>query len=217
MNATKSYRLILADDHALFLSGLTGLLSRSPECTVLVTETNCRECLDLMHSTVYDVALIDIDMPVMNGIEATEQAIAENPDAKIITLSMHSDEEYYFRMVEAGAKGFILKNSELDEVVTAIKCVAEGGTYFSQELLQSLVGELRPQRSSVISEEQLSDREKEILGLICKGYSNQEIAQELFISKRTVDKHRANILEKTGCRNTASLVIWAIRHSLIEI
>lgn len=216
MNAPKSYRILLADDHALFLSGLSGLLARRPECEVVGTAANGAECLELIRTVPHDVVLMDIDMPVMDGIEATERALAEHPDEKIITLSMHAEETFYFHMVEAGAKGFILKSADLDEVVAAIHVVCEGGSFFSQELLQHLVGSLKTSRHDQ-PEELLSDREKEILLLICKGLSNQEIGDRLFISKRTVDKHRANILEKTGCKNTANLVVWAIKNSVVAI
>ena len=216
MNAPKSYRILLADDHALFLSGLSGLLARRPECEVVGTAANGAECLELIRTVPHDVVLMDIDMPVMDGIEATERALAEHPHEKIITLSMHAEETFYFRMVEAGAKGFILKSADLDEVVAAIHVVCEGGSFFSQELLQHLVGSLKTSRHDQ-PEELLSDREKEILLLICKGLSNQEIGDRLFISKRTVDKHRANILEKTGCKNTANLVVWAIKNSVVAI
>ena len=216
MNAPKSYRILLADDHALFLSGLSGLLARRPECEVVGTAANGAECLELIRTVPLDVVLVDIDVPVMDGIEATERALAEHPDEKIITLSMHAEETFYFRMVEAGAKGFILKSADLDEVVAAIHVVCEGGSFFSQELLQHLVGSLKTSRHDQ-PEELLSDREKEILLLICKGLSNQEIGDRLFISKRTVDKHRANILEKTGCKNTANLVVWAIKNSVVAI
>ena len=207
MNADRSYRIILADDHALFLSGLQGLLSRRAECEVVGTAANGEECLALMQESEHDVVLMDIDMPVLDGIRATERALALNPEEKIITLSMHGDDEFYFRMVEAGAKGFM---------VTAIRTVCDGGTYFSQELLRNLVGSLKSTRGERPGDV-LSDREKEILLLICRGMSNQEIADKLFISKRTVDKHRANILEKTGCRNTANLVVWAIKNGIAEI
>jgi DNA-binding NarL/FixJ family response regulator len=164
------------------------------------------------------VVLMDIDMPGMGGIRTTEEALRLDPGLRIVTLSMHGEEEYYFRMVEAGAKGFLLKNSDIREVVAALKTVGDGGTYFSQELLFSLVGSLKStSKYENTVEEHLSEREKEILLLVCKGLSNQEIGDRLFISKRTVDKHRANILEKTGCRNTANLVAYAIKNSLVEI
>ena len=120
MNADRSYRIILADDHALFLSGLQGLLSRRAECEVVGTAANGEECLALMQESEHDVVLMDIDMPVLDGIRATERALALNPEEKIITLSMHGDDEFYFRMVEAGAKGFILKSADIDEVATAV-------------------------------------------------------------------------------------------------
>jgi|GEM_PF-297149 len=172
MNADRSYRIILADDHALFLSGLQGLLSRRAECEVVGTAANGEECLALMQESEHDVVLMDIDMPVLDGIRATERALALNPEEKIITLSMHGDDEFYFRMVEAGAKGFILKSADIDEVVTAIRTVCDGGTYFSQELLRNLVGSLKSTRGERPGDV-LSDREKEILLLICRGMSNQ--------------------------------------------
>ncbi len=215
MSATESYRIILADDHALFLSGLRGLLGRYPEMDVVGEASDGEQFLDLLASTPCDVALVDIDMPRMGGVEATERGLVLHPDLKVITLSMHGDEEFYFRMVEAGAKGFILKDSSIDEVVAAIHTVASGGTYFSQELLTSLVHNLKSTREE--HHDELSSREKEILLCICRGLSNQEIADKLFISKRTVDKHRANIIEKTGSKNTANLVVYAIKNSLVEI
>ena len=167
-----------------------------------------------------DVVFMDIAMPGMNGDEATARALEIRPDLKIITLSMYGDEDYYFRMVSVGAKGFLLKSSDIDEVMTAIATVASGGSYFSQELLCTLVSSLRTTQQPEAEEpddDALSSRELEVLLEICKGLSNQQIADKLFISKRTVDKHRANILAKTGCPNTANLVVYAIKHNLVSI
>ena len=166
-----------------------------------------------------DVILLDIEMPRMNGIQTAEEVLKRYPDLKIITLSMYGDEDYYFKMVSLGVKGFILKNSEIKEVVTAIETVVEGGSYFSQELLFTLVSNLKSTPTTVTDEdsEELSQRESEILLHICRGESNSEIADALFISKRTVDKHRSNILAKTGCKNTANLVVYAIKNNLVEI
>ena len=119
------------------------------------------------------------------------------------------------RMVEAGARGFLLKDSDIGDVIEAIRTVAGGGSYFSPGLLSTLTGRMRTRED--VPDEQLSAREREILVAVCRGLSNQEIADELFISKRTVDKHRANILEKTGCKNTASLVVYAIRQGIVEV
>jgi DNA-binding NarL/FixJ family response regulator len=130
---------------------------------------------------------------------------------------MYGEEDYYYQMVDAGVKGFLLKNSDMNEVKAAIDTVAEGGNYFSSELLQNLVNSLRTSSQTREPQSELSEREIEILILICQGFSNQEIADQLFISKRTVDKHRANILEKSQCKNTAQLVMYAIKRKLVEI
>lgn len=212
----KTYRIILADDHSLFRSGLRGLLGRYPHCKVVGEAQDGQSFLELLAAVPCEVVLMDIDMPGMGGAEATEKALSAQPDLKIITLSMHADQEFYFRMVEAGAKGFILKSSDISEVVEAITAVAEGGSYFSHELLSSLVENLKSSPRDR-HDDYLSAREKEILLLICQGFSNHEIAESLFISKRTVDKHRANILEKTGSKNTANLVVYAIKNGLVEI
>jgi DNA-binding NarL/FixJ family response regulator len=149
------------------------------------------------------------------------------PSLNVITLSMLGENAYYSDMVSVGAKGFLHKDSEFEEVVEAVHTVCNGGSYFSESLLTSLSQSLRSVYifagdsskvdTSEECEECLSEREIEILVAICRGLSNQEIADELFISKRTVDKHRANILEKTGCKNTASLVVYAIRNGYVEI
>jgi DNA-binding NarL/FixJ family response regulator len=136
---------------------------------------------------------------------------------KVIALTMFDDYEYYYQMIEAGAKGFLLKNSEMDEVLRAIEEVAGGENYFSKELLLEIVQNMSDLKASQKKPDNLSEREIEILHLICTGYSNQEIADRLFLSKRTVDKHRANILEKTGSKNTASMVMYAIKNKIIQI
>ena len=208
-------RVLLADDHRLFREGLRGLLSVQSDIEVVGVAADGAELVSLTESVEYDVALIDIEMPVMNGLEAAEKILASHPEARLVALTMHNDEAYYYRMVELGVKGFLLKNSDIDEVVCAVREVCAGGSYFSQELLDSLVSNLK--ESQVEAEPLLSEREMEVLPLICQGLSNQEIADKLFISKRTVDNHRANIIEKSGCKNTAGMVVWAIKNGLVEL
>ena len=208
-------RVLLADDHRLFREGLRGLLSVQSGIEVVGVAADGAELVSLTESVEYDVALIDIEMPVMNGLEAAEKILSTHPEARLVALTMHNDEAYYYRMVELGVKGFLLKNSDIDEVVCAVRDVCAGGSYFSQELLDSLVSNLK--ESQVEAEPLLSEREMEVLPLICQGLSNQEIADKLFISKRTVDNHRANILEKSGCKNTAGMVVWAIKNGLVEL
>jgi DNA-binding NarL/FixJ family response regulator len=160
--------------------------------------------------------LMDIDMPKMDGIEATRKALDRFPDLKVIALSMFGDDEYYIKMIEAGAKGFIVKNSDIEIVEQAISKVMEGQNYFSSDVMATLVVHLNQRKTEELKND-LSERESEILYLICKGFSNQEIADSLFLSKRTVDKHRENILFKTNSKNTASLVLYALKHGIIQL
>lgn len=210
--------VIIVDDHTLFRNGLKLLINNTPNFRVEGEASNGREFIEMLSKRDFDVVLLDINMPEMDGIEAAAIALERNPHLPIITLSMYGEEDYYFKMVALGVKGFVLKNSDIHEVCSAMESVTEGGTYFSQELLFNLVSSLRSTGSAELNtDELLSERELEILLLICKGLSNQEIAEELFISKRTVDKHRANILAKTNCKNTANLVVFAIKNRLVEI
>jgi DNA-binding NarL/FixJ family response regulator len=209
-------RIIIADDHQLFRNGLKILLNAFQEFEVTGEASNGEEFLRLLKNTPGDVVLMDINMPEMDGIEATRRGLRINPDIDIIALSMYGEEEYYYKMVDAGAKGFLLKDSDISEVKEAILTVRKGGSYFSQELLYHVIQKIK-HREQESKSANLSKREKEILIKICEGLSNQEIAETLFISKRTVDKHRANLLGKTNSKNTASLILFAIRNKLIEI
>lgn len=209
------YRIALVDDHTLFRNGLRGLLEHCTGYRVVGEAGGGEEFLAMLDTLDADVVFMDFAMPGIDGAQTTERALAKRPEMKIITLSMYGDESYYSRMVEAGARGFLLKDSNIGDVIEAIETVAAGGTYFSPQLLASLAERMRTREA--VADEPLSSREREILVAVCRGLSNQEIADELFISKRTVDKHRANILEKTGCKNTASLVVYAIRNHIVEI
>jgi DNA-binding NarL/FixJ family response regulator len=208
--------IIIADDHQLFRNGLKILLNSFPEFEVAGEVSNGREFLELLQTVQADIALMDINMPEMDGIEATRKGLKINPSIKIIALSMYGEEEYYYKMVDAGARGFLLKDSDISEVKEAILTVVKGGSYFSQELLYHVIQKIKHREQETRSAN-LSKREKEILVKICEGLSNQEIAEALFISKRTVDKHRANLLGKTNSKNTASLILFAIKNKLIEI
>jgi DNA-binding NarL/FixJ family response regulator len=209
-------RIALADDHQLFRNGLKILLGAYSEFDVVAEASNGEELLKLIVACPADIVLMDINMPGMDGAEATAQLTRHHPDISVIALSMYGEEEYYYRMVEAGAKGFILKDSDISEVHDAVIAVYRGGNYFSQELLYHVIRRIK-NREQEEKSSSLSRREKEILLKICEGLSNHEIAGALFISKRTVDKHRANLLAKTGSKNTASLILYAIRNRLIEI
>jgi DNA-binding NarL/FixJ family response regulator len=207
----------LADDHNLFRNGLKLLLSGYDNIKVVAEASDGKELISLLEHTHADVVLIDIEMPVMNGIEASRIALEKYPGLKIISLSMYGEEEYYYRMIDAGVKGFILKNSDITEVIKAINTVMQGGTYFSSEVLYNVVKNIRTVGKTPGNVASISEREREVLEQICKGLSNQEIADVLFISKRTVEKHRASLLSKTNTKNTAQLVMYAIENKLTDI
>jgi len=157
-------------------------------------------------------------MPVLNGIETTKLALEKYPDLKIIALSMHGDEEYYYKMIEAGVKGFLLKDGGIKEIERAIYAVHEGDSYFSHELLRRIITNInKPAKKEKEQAELLTKREIEVLHEICNGLTNDEIAEKLFISAQTVKGHRSSLLSKTNCRNSASLVMYAIKHKLIEL
>jgi len=210
-------KVVIVDDHTLFRNGLRILLNTLEDYQVVGEAANGKLFLDLLEQSVPDLVLLDINMPVMDGIEAATIAQKLYPDLKIITLSMYGEEDYYYKMVNAGVKGFVLKNSDIKEVKTALDVVYDGGSFFSSELLQNLVNSLKSSSKSKEFHAELSEREMEILVLICQGLSNQEIGDKLFISKRTVDKHRANILEKSESKNTAQLVVYAIKNRFVEL
>ena len=216
-------RIALVDDHSLFRKGLKVLLSSRKDFSVVVDAGSGEEFLSLLGEARPDVVFMDYAMPEMNGAETTRRALELLPDLKVITLSMFGDNAYYSQMMSSGAKGFLLKDSEFSEVVEAVETVYGGGTYFSASLLESLSHSMRSagaagrQEDDIAESDRLSEREIEVLVAICQGLSTQEIADRMFISKRTVDKHRANILDKSGCKNTASLVVYAIRNGFVEV
>ena len=209
-------KVIIVDDHKMFRSGLRFLLSNVPNIKVIGEASNGKEFLDMAEKEHIDIALMDINMPEMNGIDATKIAKEKYPNVKVIVLSMHGEEEYYDQMLDAGVKGFLLKNSDADELIAAIEAVISGKSYFSQELLVDILDQKRLQklRNDTVK---LSQRELEVLKLICDGYSNAQIAEQLFISHRTVDRHRSNLLSKTGCKNSTSLVMYAVKNKIVEI
>lgn len=209
--------VFLVDDHKLFREGLKLLLGTVDFINKIYEAGSAKEFLDKIKDVDCDIVLMDIQMPEINGIEATEKAMTINPDLNIIALSMYGEEMYYYKMIDAGAKGFLLKDSGVDIVREAMETVCEGSSYFSEELLFSILKNMRSKKRSEELVGDLSQRELEILYYVCQGLSNQEIADELCISKRTVDKHRGNLLSKTQCKNTASLVMFAIKNNLVEV
>lgn len=218
MNKTaEKIKVTLVDDHALFRNGLKLLLNSTRRMKVISEAANGKEFLQVIEDELPDIVLMDINMPVMDGVEATQIAGEKHPEIKIIALSMFGEEDYYYKMINAGVKGFLLKNSDIKEVTDAIDQVNQGSSFFSQELLYNVIKNFNTQKETETETAHLSKRELQVLEEICKGLSNQEIAENLFISKRTVDKHRANLLSKTNSKNTANLIMYAIKNKLITI
>jgi DNA-binding NarL/FixJ family response regulator len=212
MTKERKIGVALVDDHQLFRNGLRFIIDNEPDIQVVIEASNGKEFLFFLDNVKPDVVLMDISMPEMDGVEATKNALAKYPDLNILVLSMYSDVEYYNTMIELGVKGFILKDIDNSELAIAIRKVYAGGNYFSQELLLNLIKN-KPEAEGV----DLTKREKEVLELICKGYSNQQISEELFISQRTVERHRSSLLYKTDSKNSVSLVVFAIKNKLVKI
>ena len=210
------YSVLLVDDHKLFREGLKLLLSNLDYIGDIQEASNGIEFLNIIQTSTPDIIFMDIDMPEMDGILATEKGMELNKNLNIIALTMYGDDDYYSKMINAGVKGFILKNSEIVEVEAAINNIIKGKTYFSQEILESIINTIS-NKKNIKKTGSLTEREAEVLFHICKGLSNQEIADTLYLSKRTIDKHRENLLSKTISKNTAELVIYAIKNGIIEI
>ncbi len=217
----QEFKIIIADDHIMFRDALKMLINNEGLGRVTGEASNGRELLDLLAVQMPDLVLLDISMPVMNGVDACIEAVAKYPDLKILALSMFGDEEYYYKMIDAGVKGFVLKSSGMHELEEAITKIASGENYFSNELLRRIIMNLgkRPKEMQNFDTPpaELTPREREVLALICAGKTNDEIGEQLFISPTTVKGHRRNLLSKTGCNNTASLVMYAIKHQIITV
>lgn len=208
--------VLLVDDHQMFREGLHLLLINFPFIDEVNEAADGEVFLELLETIHPDIIFMDIDLPKLDGITATRKALESHPDLNIVGLSMYGEEDYYTRMIEVGAKGFILKNSGIAEIEAAIQQVMAGNNYFSPKILSGLLKSLSRKNQSAKTTE-LTEREEEVLYQICKGLSNQEIADTLHISKRTVDKHRENILLKTNSKNTAGVVMYAIKNGIVEV
>jgi DNA-binding NarL/FixJ family response regulator len=204
--------IIIVDDHRLFRSGLKYILVESGKYQVIGEASNGLEFLEILESKNPDLVILDIRMPVMDGIVAAKQALTKKPGLNIMMLSMYGESEYYSALIEMGIKGFVLKDADNDEFFLAIQKILSGGTYFSQESLLAII-----RKNTLPTPVKLSRREKEILNAIVQGLSNQEISNLLAISQRTVERHRTNLLEKTGSKNSIQLIIYSLRNKLISI
>ncbi|SET88420.1 two component transcriptional regulator, LuxR family [Draconibacterium orientale] len=213
---SKGLKIFIVDDHSLFREGLRFLLSTWSRVEEIYEAQNGLELLKVVENIQPDIVLMDIEMPELNGIDATLELQKLLPEVKVIALSMYANDDFYTDMIHAGAKGFLLKDSKFEDVQQAINEVYEGRNYFSPAILTSIINTIS-EKNSTGQQKEISKRESEVLYNICKGLSNQEISDLLNISKRTVDKHRENILLKTQSKNTAELVIFAVRNGFFKV
>ena len=217
-NSNNKPDIIIVDDHLIFRQGLKSLITIENIATVIGEASNGKEFIELLSHQKPELVLMDIDMPHMNGMEATKKALELMPDLKIIAFTMFGDEEYYYKMIDLGVKGFILKSSGINELEKAISEVMLGESYFSNELLRKIISNLSRKNANKPNEStMLTSRELEVLQQICHDLNNEEIAQKLYISPMTVKSHRSNLLEKTGCKNTTGLILFALKNKIIEL
>jgi DNA-binding NarL/FixJ family response regulator len=209
-------KIIIADDHQMFIDGLKSLLEHIRNVKVAGEANNGLAVLNLLDEKQADIVLLDISMPVMDGIETMKEIHKKHPNVKVIMLSMYNRPEFISTLVAEGAAGFILKNTGKEELKEAIETVAAGGTFYSNEVTAQIMESLRKTGSADRSYEvNLSSREKEILRLIADEFTTGEIAKKLFLSTHTIETHRKNMLSKLNVRNSAGLIRYAVEHGLI--
>jgi DNA-binding NarL/FixJ family response regulator len=213
-------KVLIADDHKMFRDGIRAILEQEADMEIVGEAGSAQQIFDLLGKVQPDVILMDITLGEANGIEITKILRQKYPDLFVLVISMHAESNYILKMLEIGAAGYILKDSGKNEMLNAVRAVAAGDSYFSQQVSSVMVAYLNrkglPQSQSARKEVLLTRREMEVLKLIAGEFSNQEIAEKLFISTRTVDTHRRNLLEKLGLKNTAGLVKYAMQHGLME-
>lgn len=211
-------RVLLADDHGIVRTGLRFVLESEPGMAVVAEASNGREAVALCEQLKPEVAIVDVAMPQLNGIEAVSLIGKTSPKTQSLILSMHTDETYILRAISAGAKGYILKDAVEDEILPAVRAVVNGKSYFSPSIAKTLredyIRYLR-QRGLQDSYDLLTDREKEVLQLLAEGRSNKEVANVLGLSVTTVETHRTNLMQKLGLHSTAEIVLYAVRKRII--
>jgi two-component system, NarL family, response regulator NreC len=210
-------RILIADDHAILRSGLRLLLEQEPDLEVVAEAADGEQAVELVNRSAADIVVLDVGMPLMNGIEAAVAIVRRHPRAGIVMLSMHSDETYVLRCLRAGARGYVLKEAAEHELITAIRAVAAGRSFFSPKVRRLLEREdiERIRRSNDGDRyELLTVREREVLQLVAEGRANKEIADHLHLSVYTVETHRKNIAAKVNVHGTADLILYAVRKGL---
>lgn len=209
--------IMLVDDHKIIRDGLKLYFEDSEVYDVVAEADNGSNALEILKDQSFDLVITDISMPVMDGITFTQKLKESYPTQKVMALTMLGENQHIKHMLSAGVNGYILKNSDRDEIMHAIDVIINGENYYSGEVTKIIMDGMAGKKQTVnrlTLETPLTPREKEVLELIVKEFSNQEISDKLFISIRTVDAHKRNLLEKTGCKNIAGLVVYAMEHNI---
>ncbi len=206
----KKIKVLIADDHQLFREGLKALLLNAVDLDIVYEASNGQDVIDFVKDTAIDVALIDIDMPVLNGIETTKWLVNNFPNVKVIILSMHNQKSFVQNVIAIGAKGYLLKNTDFDTLHLAIKKVAKGDLFFDSNITLAAFN-----KNSFPSSYELSEKEVAILKYIVEGFPNKQIADKLSLSPRTIDTYRATIMKKLNVQNAAELIAYAIKNTIV--
>lgn len=214
-------KILLAEHHNIVRTGIKSLLESDDTITIVAEAINGSQALDFIKNNApINLVLTDIDMPEMDGISLISEIKNFNPNIKVVILSMHDGEQYVAKAFQAGASGYLLKSVIAEELIFALKYINRGGKYLCAELSMSMLTDVMKRingsTSVTASSLEFSSREIEVLELIAEGLTNQEMSERLFISKRTVEGHRQNLTDKTGCRNTASLIRYAMMHDILQ-
>jgi DNA-binding NarL/FixJ family response regulator len=215
-------KIILVDDHSLFREGIKLLIENEGYGEIIAEAENGQQFMDLLKIHQPDLVIMDIEMPVMNGLDATREAIKLFPNLRILILTMLSEKANYIDLVNAGALGFVLKTSGKQEFEKAIKTITGGGSYFSNELLRQLIMQQHEKTAKTNDASHsdfstISKREKEVLHFLCNGLTVTEIAEKLYVSPKTIETHRSALLKKTNTKNTINLVLCAIKNKIVEV
>lgn len=212
-------KVLIADDHQIIIDGLKSLISAEKSIELVGEASNGKEAIDLLKLITANVVILDINMPVLNGIETMKRIKSDFPEVKVIILSMHNESSLIKNLIEIGTDGYLLKNCDQDELIEAIHKVGSGQKYFSSEVTLSLLNKNSGMKSTVKTDpilSNLTEREIEILKLITQGLTNKEIGEQLFISHRTVDTHRTNLMKKLELNNIAGLIRFAIKNGFVD-
>jgi DNA-binding NarL/FixJ family response regulator len=212
-------KVVLADDHTIVRKGLRSLLDGEQDMDVIGEAGDGREAIELVAHLKPHVVVMDIGMPVLNGLEATRRILKKHPETKVLILTMHTNEEYVFEILRAGASGYIIKKAAPTELVSAIRAIKQGESFLSPSISKKVIDEYLLRAGEEGKEdvfELLTNREREVLQLIAEGYSTREIAEKLFVSAKTVETHRSNLMKKLDLHGTADLTRYAVRKGIVD-